>query len=242
VVVFDDITRLRRMKEMQKDFVANVSHELRTPITSIRGFVETLEAGAKEVPEQRDRFLAIIGRQTERLGAIIEDLLALSSLEKEETVANLEKSPTAASTLVSGALRTCSFALEQKQMRVTTSVPEELAVSVAANLVEQALVNLISNAIKYSPAATSIDIGAEELPNGEVRFWVKDQGPGIAPRHHERIFERFYRIDKARSREMGGTGLGLAIVKHIARVHGGNIIVQSDGGTGSTFLLTLPRN
>jgi two-component system phosphate regulon sensor histidine kinase PhoR len=241
VVVLDDITRLHRMKEMQKDFVANVSHELRTPITSIRGFVETLEAGAKEVPEQRDRFLGIIGRQTERLGAIIEDLLALSRLEKEETVSNLEKASTAASTLVGGALRTCSFALEQKQMRVVTTVPEELTVPVNANLVEQALVNLISNAAKYSPEGTEIRVEACELPSGEVRFSVRDQGPGIAPRHQERIFERFYRIDKARSREMGGTGLGLAIVKHIARVHGGSVGVQSEPGSGSTFLLTLPR-
>ena len=239
LVVLHDVTRLRRLENVRRDFVANVSHELKTPITSIKGFVETLLDGATEDRENSIRFLEIVSRQVNRLEAIIEDLLTLSRLEKgsEEQITRLERGRI--SEVIKAAVEMCEQKASVKEIRIDVHCEPQLEVQMNSPLLEQALVNLIDNAVKYGPAGSHIDVTAEQ-ENGRVALRVQDEGCGIEPKHLPRLFERFYRADKARSRELGGTGLGLAIVKHIALVHRGSVGVQSTVGRGSTFSILLP--
>jgi two-component system phosphate regulon sensor histidine kinase PhoR len=238
VAVFNDVTRLRRLEVLRRDFVANVSHELKTPVTAIRGFVETLLDGAIKEPAESERFLRIVARQAARLDALLEDLLLLSRLEQEHG-AELERSPTVLAEILGEAMEVCSKRAEGKRIALNLECPEGLTADVHAPLVEQALINLIDNAVKYSPEGRSVTVRAAAEPGG-VRLSVEDHGYGIEERHLERLFERFYRVDKGRSRQEGGTGLGLAIVKHIAQAHGGNVTVRSRFGEGSVFSVFLP--
>lgn len=242
LVFINDVTELRRLESIRSDFAANVSHELRTPITNIKGYVETmLEVGVKDERQTR-RFLEIINRNTMRLSSIIEDLLALARLEQPGTKAALECGAFALRRIIEAAAAQCEPDSRAKATIVRNAVPGDLQVVVNAQLMEQAIGNLLSNAIKYSPGGTTVTVDARRrAESGEVEIAVADQGPGIPAEHHDRIFERFYRVDRARSREMGGTGLGLSIVKHIAIVHGGRVEVESAAGKGSTFRIVLPQ-
>lgn len=239
VVVLHDITTLRRLENVRRDFVANVSHELKTPITSIKGFVETLREGAVENPEDARRFLAIIEKQAERLHNIIEDLLTLSRIEQgaEKAEIYLDERPVLEPVLA--AIEQCRQKAAEKQLTLDVHGTEALRARINAPLLEQALVNLIDNAIKYSEAGKSITVVLDESER-QVRIEVRDEGCGIAPEHLSRLWERFYRVDRARSRAQGGTGLGLAIVKHIVLAHGGSVGVESTPGLGSKFRINLP--
>ncbi len=239
LVVLNDITRLQRLENLRRDFVANVSHELKTPITAIKGSVETLQSGAVNEPDNASRFLDIIARQADRLNAIIEDLLALSRIEQDEGKAGIQLEPAAVSEVIHGALQACQVQVRDKQVRLLVDCPDDLQCQANAPLLEQALVNLIDNAIKYSPEGGEVRINARPVAPG-LEITVRDFGCGIEKEHLPRLFERFYRVDKARSRKQGGTGLGLAIVKHIVQAHHGQVRVDSILGEGSTFTITLP--
>ena len=239
LVVLHDVTRLRHLEEVRRDFVANVSHELRTPITSIKGFVETLIDGAFDDKQNADRFLQIMLRQVNRLDAIIGDLLVLSRIERGSEAQTIELASEPIRGVLQAAVEMCEKKASDKQVKIELICPENLTAEISAALLEQAIVNLLDNAIKYSNAGSTIEIRAvrEGL---ELLIRVKDQGCGIEARHLPRLFERFYRVDKARSRELGGTGLGLAIVRHFALAHRGSVTVESTVGVGSTFSLRLP--
>jgi len=239
LIVLNDITRLRQLENIRREFVANVSHELKTPITSIKGFVETLRDGAINDPEDTRRFLAIIARQTDRLNSIIEDLLSLSKIEegteKQQIVLEYGK----IKNVLTSAIQSCELKAKNKGIALNLTCNEMLRANINAQLLEQAVVNLIDNAIKYSDDGKSVEVSG--IKNGEgVLVSVRDHGCGIEEKHLPRLFERFYRADKARSRELGGTGLGLAIVKHIALAHSGNVDVHSVPGQGSIFRIRLP--
>lgn len=243
VIILSDITHVRRLERLRSDFAANVSHELRTPITNIKGYVETLlEEGALDGP-QAAQFLGIIGRNAERLGAIIDDMLALTSLERTNTQEKLVTQPTPVGSMINAVRSHLEPDAKAHGSRVVVKVEQPLYAEVNSRLAEQAVANLISNAIKYCPAGTTVTVTARPgvLRSGQagVEIEVADDGPGISPDHLPRLFERFYRVDKARSREQGGTGLGLSIVKHIALVHGGNVSVASSPGEGSAFRLSF---
>lgn len=240
LIVLNDVTRLRRLETVRRDFVANVSHELRTPITSIKGFVETLLDGAIEDAERAVRFLKIIGKQADRLNAIVEDLLALSRLEEASGRDQIPLEMARIAPVLATAVEVCHEKAEARRIELSVTCPESLQARINALLLEQALVNLIDNAIKHSEEGGQVDIGAAEQED-EVVLSVRDRGCGISSEHIPRLFERFYRVDKARSRDMGGTGLGLAIVKHIAQTHGGRASVESELGRGSTFRIHLPK-
>ncbi len=237
LVVLHDITRLKELENLRRDFVANVSHELRTPITAIQGFVETLLEGAMEEPDNRRRFLEIIEKQSERLKSIIEDLLTLSRIEEEKRAIAMKASPLVE--VLSSAIEVSQPRAQEKGIKLNLNCPKNLEATVNPPLLELALVNLIDNAIKYS-GTTKIDVGATESQE-HIAITVADQGEGIAREHQHRLFERFYRVDKARSRKQGGTGLGLAIVKHIVLSHNGDISLLSTPGKGSTFTIVLNR-
>jgi two-component system, OmpR family, phosphate regulon sensor histidine kinase PhoR len=238
LIVLSNVTRLRHLENMRKDFVANVSHELRTPITSIQGFVETLIDGVNE--DQQKRFLDIVFRQTQRLTEIIEDLTALSKLEQINETQTLNKKPCKVYDLIENSVETCSILASQKNIHIQIQCEnEEIILDLNANLIEQAFINLLTNAIKYSDPDKIVRIQVQET-NQQVIINFIDQGFGIPQEHLQRIFERFYRIDKARSRHMGGTGLGLSILNHIVRSHRGNIEVSSKVGLGSRFTIILP--
>ena len=240
LLVMNDITRLRRLETMRRDFVANVSHELKTPITAIKGFTETLLEDPPETAGERDRFLTIINNQSDRLEAIISDLLDLSRLEQETDMGSLAKTPTALAPLVDRVIRRARNDQVRAGGRITIACPRDLRIDANPSLIAQAVGNLLANALKYSPEDSPVTIACS-LESGEVRLAVTDQGPGIAAEHLPRLCERFYRVDKARSRQLGGTGLGLAIVKHIAQAHGGRLDIRSRLGAGSTFTLILPH-
>lgn len=239
VIVMNDVTRLRRLERVRRDFVSNVSHELKTPITSVKGFVETLLDGALDNPEDARHFLTIVQKHADRLHAIIEDLLTLSRLEQddEDTSGFLELSSLVGP--VKEAVQLCTPAADAKNIPLNLTIGSDIQARVNARLLEQGIVNLIDNAIKYSEPGESVDITVSRNGN-YVLIVVADHGPGIAPEHIPRLFERFYRIDKARSRNLGGTGLGLAIVRHIVQSQGGQIIVDSKLGSGSKFTIQLP--
>lgn len=239
LVALHDITHLRKLENLRRDFVANVSHELRTPLTSIKGFVETLLDGALEQPGERERFMEIIGNHVNRLSSLVEDLFTLSRLEKDEANGGVDLDLTSVDALVKDAVEVCTAKAVQKNIRLTTTVRQVPGARVNSSLFEQAIINLIDNAIKYSDAGTQVRILCERR-HAEVAIAVTDEGPGIPRQHVGRLFERFYRIDKARSSKLGGTGLGLSIVKHIMNVHNGRITVDSTPGEGSTFTLFVP--
>ena len=240
LVVLSDVTLLRRLETVRQDFVANVSHELRTPVTSIKGFAETLLDGAMQDPATADRFLKIIVRQSNQLESIIRDLLDLSRLEQNSTQ-HLERHETSVKGVLKSAIELCQSRSEGRNATVSLSCAEGLTALMHAGLMEQAFVNLIDNAIKYGAVGdlVKVDVGADK-EGPCVWITVRDYGPGIEHKHLERLFERFYRVDKGRSRELGGTGLGLAIVKHIVLIHGGTVGVESELGKGSAFTVRLP--
>ncbi len=240
VVVLNDVTRLKRLEAVRRDFVANVSHELKTPVTSIKGFAETLEDGALDDPAASRRFVRIIAGQADRLNSIIEDLLALSTLEQSGDSPLLQLEEADLCDVVAVALEVCGPKAEAKHIEVRETCPGSLLALVSPPLLEQAVVNLVDNAIKYSAEGGAVEVGLAQTGD-EIVVSVTDQGQGVAREHLPRLFERFYRVDKARSRDLGGTGLGLAIVKHIAQIHGGRVSVESVVGRGSTFRMHLPR-
>ncbi len=239
VIVVNDVTRLKRLESMRRDFVANVSHELKTPITSIKGFVETLLGGAMDKPEDSKRFLGIVASQADRLNAIINDLLSLSQLEQDAEKVNIVFEESALKPVLEMAIQACAPKALEKTVRVDLKCTNQVAARINPQLLEQAVINLVDNAIKYSLPSTNVCVDVSTGKKGVV-VAVIDEGRGIAKEHFPRLFERFYRVDQDRSREMGGTGLGLAIVKHIAQVHGGSVSVDSLVGKGSTFRIHLP--
>ncbi len=239
IIVLTDISRLKSLEKIRQDFVANVSHELKTPVTSIMGFVETLQDGAMENKDEAKRFLGIIERQSRRLTAIIEDLLMLARLEGTEQADEMLKEKTLVKPVLGRAISFCELKAGESEIGITVNCDEQLSYAADWSLLEQAIVNLIDNAVKYSGEKTKVEVSA--FSRGEfLSISVKDEGPGIPEKSRARLFERFYRVDKARSRNMGGTGLGLAIVKHVANFHGGNVEVYSELGKGSEFVIVLP--
>jgi len=238
LIVLHDVTHLRRLEHLRRDFVANVSHELRTPVTSIKGFVETLLAGAWQEPENAENFLRIIARQADRLNEIINDLLSLSRIEQDAERGQIFLTGQRIKGVLAAAIEVCKPQAKTRKIAVSLHCPDELRARVNAPLLEQALVNLVDNALKYSEGHREVRVDAERL-GPEVIIRVRDQGNGIPPEHLPRLFERFYRVDSGRSRQSGGTGLGLAIVKHIAQAHGGKVAVASAPGKGSVFSLHL---
>jgi two-component system phosphate regulon sensor histidine kinase PhoR len=240
VIVLNDVTDFRRLESIRRDFVANVSHELKTPVTSIKGFVETLLDGAMQDKVDSERFLRIIAKQADRLHAIIEDLLSLSKIEQSEDADAIALEPMGLRGVLESALAACRSAADEKNIQVTLDCEGQLTAKINALLLEQAIVNLLDNAFKYSEPGSQVRLWAAPA-DGEVTVNVTDHGCGIAAEHLSRVFERFYRVDRARSRKLGGTGLGLAIVKHIVQAHHGRVTVESTLGVGSTFTVHLPR-
>jgi two-component system, OmpR family, phosphate regulon sensor histidine kinase PhoR len=239
LIVLNDVSRLRRLENVRRDFVANVSHELKTPITSIQGFVETLQDGAVDKPEEARRFLGIIAKQSDRLSTIIEDLLQLSRIEQDSERGQIALETGALRGVLSAAVQACQIKADGKTVAIDLACDPALTAIINPTLLEQAVVNLLDNAIKYSEPGKSIRLEAD-ASKGEIRISVQDRGCGIEREHLPRLFERFYRVDKARSRQLGGTGLGLAIVKHIVQAHQGRVTVDSTPGQGSTFTIHLP--
>ena len=263
VTVFYEITRLRRLERMREDFVANVSHELRTPLTAIKGCAETLADGALGDPAAARRFVDVIANHADRLTTLLNDLLDLARLESEQTT--LEPTETRVSRLVETARDAVSKVAADKGIRLEAAVPDKLAVRCDRRLIEQALINLVDNAVKYTAEGGAVRISARRLPRPRAeteldgRGWssptvsrtdgeesldavvveVADTGIGIPSDEVGRVFERFYRVDKGRSRVLGGTGLGLSIVRHIVELHGERVFVDTELGRGSTFGLTL---
>jgi len=238
VLVFHDLTRLKQLESARQEFVANVSHELRTPLSLIKGYAETLLDGARHDPEVATRFLQTIDRNAERLRLLIEDLLTISEFESGRVKLNLQ--PVALAPVVSKVLDDFKRRADAKGTSLLNQAPE-LAVRADVNRLEQVLSNLVDNAIKYGRAQGTVTVGGRAVEQGQVEVFVQDDGPGISPEALERVFERFYRVDKARSREQGGTGLGLAIVKHLVQSHGGRVWANSEPGRGTTFYFVLPQ-
>jgi two-component system, OmpR family, phosphate regulon sensor histidine kinase PhoR len=238
VLVFHDLTRLKQLENARQEFVANVSHELRTPLSLIKGYVETLLDGARDNPEVATKFLQTIDRNAERLKLLIEDLLTISELESGRVKLNLQAVPLCP--VVAKVLADFKERAATKSVNLINQAPD-LSVSADADRLEQVLGNLVDNAIKYGRAKGTVTVGGNAKDGGLVEVFVQDDGPGIPPEALERVFERFYRVDKARSREQGGTGLGLAIVKHIIQSHGGRVWATSELGRGTTFYFTLAQ-
>ncbi|MEI6198189.1 MAG: ATP-binding protein, partial [Verrucomicrobiota bacterium] len=237
ILVFHDLTRLKQLERTREDFVANVSHELRTPLSLIKGYVETLLDGARDNPEVAERFLKIIERNAERLDLLIQDLLTISALESGRMELNLK--PVALHALAEKVFADLQAKAKNKDVSLINDLPE-LTADADVNRLEQVLANLVDNAIKYGRAQGSVKVSGQKVANGKVEIFVQDDGPGIPPESLDRVFERFYRVDKARSRDQGGTGLGLSIVKHIVHSHGGEVWAKSEPGKGATFFFTLP--
>ena len=235
--VFFDITRTERLELVRQEFLSNVSHELRTPLTAIIAFVETLESGAMEDAESCQRFLSIIRKNASRMQGLIDDILELTAIEGGNV--QLRAAPVQLHGLVQDICASLDAKAAAQSVALENKVAPEVMVYADARRLEQMLTNLIDNAIKFSREHGTVTISHE--PGTRDRILVHDNGDGIPAQHLERLFERFYRIDRARSRDLGGTGLGLAIVKHIALLHGGEVTVTSELGKGSTFTIHLPR-
>ena len=239
LIILNDITQLQRLETVRRDFIANVSHELKTPITSIKGSVETLLQEEEMDGSTLNRFLKIIARHSDRLNSIIEDLLTLSRIEQGQMTGVEHLQVTSINQLIQQVLQVCEHSASEKGIKLEMNGDEILDAAVNPPLLEQALINLVENAIKYSDPKSLVSLSLEKQADQFI-IGVKDQGFGIEAKHHERIFERFYRIDVARSRKLGGTGLGLSIVKHIIQAHQGTVSVTSTPGEGSTFLIQIP--
>ncbi len=241
LLVFEDVTALRRLESMRRDFSANVSHELKTPITSILGFIETLrDPDASISEEERRRYLDIAAHQAQRMNAIVEDLLHLSRIETIDHAGNTAWESVNIAEIVESAIGMCARSAESKGIRIHREFAVRPLIPADASLLEQAVINIMDNAIKYSGEGTTVCIRLEKTDD-DVRIRVQDRGIGIPERDLPHIFERFYRVDKGRSRVAGGTGLGLSIAHHILRLHRGRIEVESTLGEGSTFTLVLPK-
>jgi two-component system, OmpR family, phosphate regulon sensor histidine kinase PhoR len=239
VIVLHDITELRRLEQVRTEFVANVSHELRTPLTAIHGYVETLLGGALEEPDNARRFLEIVHRQTERLGRLINDLTDLSNIELGKV--SLRLAPTPLDEVVDSVLAVIEPRARRGGVTLGTKMSPGLPpVKADHDRLAQILINLVDNAVKYTQGGGAVTVRASETARGTVEVSVEDTGVGIPSSDLPRITERFYRVDKARSRELGGTGLGLAIVKHLVLAHGGELHIESDVGRGTTVRFTLP--
>jgi two-component system phosphate regulon sensor histidine kinase PhoR len=237
VVVFHDQTQLKRLEGTREDFVANVSHELRTPLSLIKGYAETLLDGAKDNPEVATKFLQTIDRNARRLDLLIQDLLIISSLESGRV--SLSLGVVDLKSLTERLLADFKTRADARHVKLVNTMPPLMAHADDARL-EQVLGNLLENALKYGRENGTVTIGGRTTAEGPIELFVQDDGPGIPAEALERVFERFYRVDKARSREQGGTGLGLSIVKHIVQGHGGRVWVESQPGQGAKFFFTLP--
>ena len=245
LVVLHDVTRLRRLEVVRRDFVSNASHEIKTPVAAIKAAAETLlDTGGD--PEAVQQFLPVIARQADRLQNIVEDLLALARIEQDTEHSRIRREVRSITKLLASAAENCATRATHRGSRIVIDCADDLEAAVNETLLEQAVINLLDNAIKYSPPGATVyasgSSGGAGSPGGrgEVVIAVRDEGPGIAAEHLPRVFERFYRTDKARGRDLGGTGLGLAIVKHIAIAHGGRVTVSSALGEGSTFRIHIP--
>ncbi len=239
VLVFHDLTRLKQLERQREEFVANVSHELRTPLSLIKGYTETLLDGARSDPAVAERFLKIIERNTQRLDLLIQDLLTISALEAGRMKLDLQ--PVNLRSLVEKVFTDLHAKSENKNVSLLNELPE-LTASADVNRLDQVFANLVDNAIKYGRAQGMVRVGGKKLDDGRLEVFVRDDGPGIPAESLDRVFERFYRVDKARSRDQGGTGLGLSIVKHIVQAHGGEVRCESELGKGATFFFTLPAS
>ena len=238
VLVFHDITEIKRLERMRKDFVANVSHELRTPLAAIKGYLETLSDGGMENPAEAREFLAILQKHTDRMADIVRDLLQLSRIESgldPIKPARIDLRET-----IDRNLLLLKPLAEKKGQTISVSVPPGLSLRADPEKWNQVLINLVDNAIKYTPERGTITVAASDEAD-RVLIAVQDSGIGIPREDLSRIFERFYRVDRTRSRELGGTGLGLSIVKHIMEAHGGKVSVESEIGKGSRFILIFPK-
>jgi two-component system phosphate regulon sensor histidine kinase PhoR len=250
ILVFHDISELKRLERIRRDFVANVSHELRTPLAAISGYTETLLSGALDDPKHARRFLGIVERHTERLGRLVTDLLALSDLELGRT--ELRRSTVDLEAVTEATFEVLRQKAAQRHVTVEQEIGAQTLVDADADRLEQALLNLVDNAIKYTPSGGQVKVTARRLDDGEVadqvaragggfvEIAVADTGIGVAEQDLPRLTERFYCVDKARSRDLGGTGLGLAIVKHIVQAHGGWMRIESQLNHGTTVRLCLP--
>lgn len=240
LLVLEDITELWRLERVRRDFVANLSHEIRTPVTSIKGYAETLLGEASRDPETLEQFLNVIVRQADRLSALVDDILSLATLERSEAAKDIPFDDISVLSSLEEAVRVCSPKAAARGIEIHVDCAKDIRAVANASLLEQAVINLLDNAIKYSEAGSRVDI--QSVQSGEeIVLSVRDTGCGISEEDLSRIFERFYRVDRARSRALGGTGLGLSIVKHIATLHGGRVSVESVLGKGSCFAIHLPR-
>ena len=239
VLVFHELTRLKRLERTREDFVANVSHELRTPLSLIKGYAETLLDGAKDNPEVAGKFVQAIDRNARRLDFLIQDLLTISALESGRVALNLQ--PVAPRALAENVFADLKARAIARRVQFVNTL-SDLTVHGDAGRIEQVLCNLLDNAVKYGREGGIVTVGSRGTTEGMIELFVRDDGPGIPAEALERVFERFYRVDKARSREQGGTGLGLAIVKHIVQSHGGQVWARSEVGHGATFYFTLPQS
>jgi two-component system phosphate regulon sensor histidine kinase PhoR len=234
-----DVTALEQAEHMRRDFVANVSHEIRTPLTVLAGFVETLQS--LDLPKQdQDRYLQMMAQQAQRMQTLVSDLLTLSRLEGSPLPGQLDWTP--AAMLLAQCeeeARAMGQALGKEQV-LRFATPPALALGGSASELQSAFSNVVSNAVRYTPGGGSVDVTMRLLEGGRFEFAVRDTGTGVAPEHLPRLTERFYRVDRSRSRETGGTGLGLAIVKHVVQRHGGELKIESTPGVGSTFAILLP--
>jgi two-component system phosphate regulon sensor histidine kinase PhoR len=238
VLVVDDVTELRRLEHVRTEFIANVSHELRTPLTAIQGYLETLLGGALEEREHARRFVEIAFRHTERLGRLLNDLTDLSNIELGKV--SLRLAPTPLRPIVDSVLELVAAKARDGEVTLTAEVSEVIHVQADHDRLVQVLINLVDNAVKYTPAGGSVTVRARPSADGRIEVSVSDTGIGIPRADLPRITERFYRVDKARSRELGGTGLGLAIVKHLVLAHGGDLAIDSAEGRGTTVRVLLP--
>ena len=239
VLVFHDLTRLKALENTRREFVANVSHELRTPLSLIKGFVETLLEGAKDNPEIAAQFLRTIEKHADRLTFLIEDLLTISRLESGQAILDLRVIDLREE--VQRVVEDLKARAAERKTRLDNQIPADLLARADTDRLQQVLFNLIENAIKYGRNEGLVTVAAKPRGDQTIVVSVHDNGPGIPREAQDRIFERFYRVDRARSRETGGTGLGLAIVKHIVQAHGGEVWVESDPGAGTTFRFTLAQ-
>ena len=237
LLVCHDVSRIKQLENNRQEFVANVSHELRTPLSLIKGYVETLIDGAKDNPEVQTKFLQIIEKHADRLAFLIEDLLLLSKLDSGQVAMNFQRLEIGP--IIDQVMEDLGAKADDRRVTLVNSFPPETVARADGDRLQQVLFNLVDNAIKYGKPDGRVEVGGGPVEGG-VSVFVRDDGPGIPPEARERIFERFYRVDKARSRDQGGTGLGLSIVKHIIQAHGGEVRVESELGQGTTFRFTLP--